>query len=71
MIRLQMVGMQETKKFDLGPINNCCTYLPADCYLQLGRITMYTIAGITIKVGAALDRALNVGLHTVPRKLWD
>jgi len=32
---------------------------------------MYTITGITIKVGAALGRALNVALLTGPRELWD
>jgi hypothetical protein len=32
---------------------------------------MYTITGVTIKVGTALGRALNVELHTVPRELWD
>jgi hypothetical protein len=32
---------------------------------------MYTIAGITIKVGAAPGRALNIGLHTAPREPWD
>jgi hypothetical protein len=31
MVLLRMRGMQETKKFDLGPIKKCCTYLPADC----------------------------------------
>ena len=31
MSRLQMKGMQETKQFDLGPINKCCPYLPANC----------------------------------------
>jgi hypothetical protein len=38
---------------------------------QLGRTTMYTITDITIKIDAALGRALNVELHTVPRELWD
>ncbi len=32
---------------------------------------MNTITGITIEVGAALGRALNVGSHAVPRELWD
>jgi hypothetical protein len=32
---------------------------------------MYTITGITIKVGATLGRALSAELHSVPRELWD
>ena len=32
---------------------------------------MYTITGITITLGAALGRALNVELPTGSRELWD
>jgi hypothetical protein len=32
---------------------------------------MYTITGITIKVGAGLGRELNIELPTRPRKLWN